>query len=220
MVTPSTTLVSTFAPLSRHSIIYNFGVDARGESLYKYVCLMIIIHRVTRNGKGSSFERKISYPSPHNRAERCVMTKQLRHETILRVVRQKAVANQQALQQELARAGISATQATLSRDLTELGLVKTSEGYKLPAQIGELPHASNTELRRMLREFMREATPANNLVVVKTPVGSANALGIALDKASLPEVVGTVAGDDTILVVTRSAATARSLRRKFMNLVQ
>ncbi len=147
------------------------------------------------------------------------MTKQLRHETILRLVRQRSVPNQQVLRQELEKNGITTTQATLSRDLSELGLVKTSEGYKLPAQLGETLHASNTELKRVLREFMREATAANNLLVVKTPVGSANALGIALDKASLPEVVGTVAGDDTILVVTRSAATARSLRKKFLNLV-
>ncbi len=115
--------------------------------------------------------------------------------------------------------GIQATQATLSRDLSELGLVKTGEGYKLPAQVGEMIPSSNSELKRMLREFMREATPASNLVVVKTPVGSANALGIALDNASLPEVVGTVAGDDTILVVTRSAATARGLRKKLLSLV-
>ncbi|MBZ5534457.1 MAG: ArgR family transcriptional regulator [Acidobacteriia bacterium] len=147
------------------------------------------------------------------------MTKQLRHEAILRLVRLKPVPNQQVLQQELRKVGLEATQATLSRDLSELGLVKTVEGYKLLAQVIEPPHASNSELRRMLREFMREATAANNLLVVKTPTGSANALGIALDNAALAEIVGTVAGDDTILVVTRSAATARSLRRKFFHLV-
>lgn len=147
------------------------------------------------------------------------MTKQLRLENILRLVRQKPIPNQLVLRQELSRLGLETTQATLSRDLSELGLVKTGEGYKLPAQVSETPHASNSELRQRLREFMREATAANNLLVVKTPTGSANALGIALDKASLPEIVGTVAGDDTILVVTRSAATARGLRKKFMNLV-
>jgi transcriptional regulator of arginine metabolism len=149
-----------------------------------------------------------------------LMSKQLRHETILRLVRQKPIANQQALQQELAKSGLHTTQATLSRDLSELGLVKTGDGYKLPAQITESFHATHSELKRMLREFMREATPANNLVVVKTPAGNANALGIALDNAALPEIVGTVAGDDTILVVTRSAATARSVQKKFLNLVR
>lgn len=147
------------------------------------------------------------------------MSKQLRHETILRLVRQKPIVNQQVLQQELHKVGFEATQATLSRDLSELGLLKTAEGYKLPAQVLEPTHATNSELRRMLREFMRDASAANNLLVVKTPTGSANALGIALDKAALPEIVGTVAGDDTILVVTRSAATARSLRKKFLHLV-
>lgn len=147
------------------------------------------------------------------------MSKQLRQETILRLVRQKPIVNQQVLQQELHKVGFEATQATLSRDLSELGLVKTAEGYKLPAQVLEPAHATNSELRRMLREFMRDASAANNLLVVKTPTGSANALGIALDKAALPEIVGTVAGDDTILVVTRSAATARSLRKKFLHLV-
>jgi transcriptional regulator of arginine metabolism len=147
------------------------------------------------------------------------MTKQLRHESILRLVRLKPILNQQILQQELHKLGFEATQATLSRDLSELGLIKTGEGYRLLAQAMESPHASNSELRRSLREYMREATAANNLLVVKTPTGSANALGSALDNAALSEIVGTVAGDDTILVVTRSAATARSLRRKFMNLV-
>jgi transcriptional regulator of arginine metabolism len=147
------------------------------------------------------------------------MSKQLRQETILKLVRQRPISNQEALQQELSRLGLQATQATLSRDLAELGLVKTTEGYKLPAQILEPAHGSNHELKHMLLEFMREATSANNLLVVKTPTGSANALAIALDKASLPEIVGTVAGDDTILVVTRSAATARVLRKKFLDLV-
>jgi len=147
------------------------------------------------------------------------MTKPLRQETILKLVRQAPIPNQHTLQQELRKAGLATTQATLSRDLSELGLVKTTDGYKLPAQVIDLPQSANGELKRTLREFMREASAANNLVVVKTPAGSANALSIALDKASLQEIVGTVAGDDTILVVTRSAATARSLRRKLLNWV-
>lgn len=147
------------------------------------------------------------------------MTKPLRQETILKLVRQAPIPNQHLLQVELKKAGLATTQATLSRDLAELGLVKTAEGYKLPAQVTELPPFANGDLKRVLREFLREASPANNLVVVKTPPGNANALGIALDKAALPEVVGTIAGDDTILVVTRSAATARSLRKKFLNWV-
>jgi transcriptional regulator of arginine metabolism len=147
------------------------------------------------------------------------MSKQLRQETILKLVRQRPISNQQVLQQELSRLGLQATQATLSRDLAEMGLLKTTEGYKLPAQILEPVHGSDHELKRMLREFMREATSANNLLVVKTPTGSANALAIALDKALLPEIVGTIAGDDTILVVTRSAATARVLRKKFLGLL-
>lgn len=147
------------------------------------------------------------------------MPKQLRQETILRLVRYKAITNQLALQHELRKTGIQTTQTTLSRDLADLGLVKTPEGYKRPAQIVPESSAPLNELKRMLREFMREAQAANNLVVVKTPTGSANALGIALDKAALTEIVGTVAGDDTILVVTRSASTARNLRKKFLNLV-
>jgi transcriptional regulator of arginine metabolism len=147
------------------------------------------------------------------------MSKQLRQETILKLVRQRPISNQQVLQQELSRLGLQATQATLSRDLAEMALLKTTEGYKLPAQILEPVHGSDHELKRMLREFMREATSANNLLVVKTPTGSANALAIALDKALLPEIVGTIAGDDTILVVTRSAATARVLRKKFLGLL-
>ena len=72
------------------------------------------------------------------------MTKQLRHETILRLVRHKPIPNQQALQQELQRLGLEATQATLSRDLSELGLVKTGEGYKLPAQVAEARNPGGT----------------------------------------------------------------------------
>lgn len=119
--------------------------------------------------------------------------------------------NQQELCKVLARRGFNVTQATLSRDLTELRLVKTSEGYVLPngdASASEpLPAVS-----RLVREFVRDIRRAQNLLVVKTIPGSAQPVAVAIDAEAWDEVVGTVAGDDTLLIIAGNNRNCRQLQ--------
>ncbi|MFA6032387.1 MAG: hypothetical protein WC889_05760 [Myxococcota bacterium] len=145
------------------------------------------------------------------------MTKRLRQEAILRLVRKQPVASQEALRVAIGRLGVQVTQATLSRDISELGLVKTPDGYCLPAQPGS-GHGTDVELKRVLREFMNEAVPAGNLVAVKTPAGAAGALGCALDRAEFTDIVGTLAGDDIVLIITKSQAVAARVCRRLQEL--
>jgi transcriptional regulator of arginine metabolism len=134
-----------------------------------------------------------------------VTTKAQRRHRIARLLESKAVGSQSHLVELLAAEGIDATQATVSRDLEELGAVKVrlpggDAVYALP----ELPThqvAPSDHLRRVLGEWVADITSSANLVVVRTPPGSAHVVGSALDRSGFPGVVGTVAGDDTVLVV-------------------
>jgi len=128
------------------------------------------------------------------------MTKLARHRAILEIVHQGPVASQEDLQRALHRRGCDVGQATLSRDIHELNLVKTADGYArlqvVPAAEPALPPVS-----RLVREFVLEVRPAQNLLVIKTAVGSAQPVAAALDAENWPETVGTIAGDDAILIV-------------------
>jgi len=112
----------------------------------------------------------------------------------------------------LARRGIQVTQATLSRDLNELRLVKTSEGYILPN--GDSSGEPLPDVSRLVQEFVREVRRAQNLLVIKTIPGSAQPVAVAIDAGSWDEVVGTVAGDDTLLIITGSNKNARMLQAR------
>lgn len=140
-------------------------------------------------------------------------TKTFRHGQILRLVAGERIANQEALRRRLAQQKLRVTQATLSRDLQELKLVKTAEGYKTPAAVPEEP-ATVPPLTRALREFLLDIRPAENLLVLKTPPGGAQALAAAVDGAKFPETAGTIAGDDTVLIITPSRKTRESLQKK------
>jgi transcriptional regulator of arginine metabolism len=151
-----------------------------------------------------------------------------RHQRILMLLGKKAVRRQSELQALLAAAGIPVNQATLSRDLRELGVVKGKDGYELPAA-GLPPGAAPSSLWHTVRAFLLSATAAQNLVVLKTPAGGAQALGLALDRATnlvaaahdgstLPGVLGTIAGDDTVLAICRDSARARALARNLLQL--
>ncbi len=142
------------------------------------------------------------------------MTKAYRQGQILRLVRTRAVRTQQELARQLRRLGIAATQVTLSRDIRELGLVKTPEGYR---QLR--PGAAGPSLAQLAAEFLHEVRAAQNLVVLKTSAGHANTVAVALDREEWPEIVGTVAGDDTILVVAPDARAARTVRQKLIKLM-
>jgi transcriptional regulator of arginine metabolism len=110
------------------------------------------------------------------------------------------------------------TQATLSRDLQELRLVKTHEGYKAPASVQEIS-APLPPLTRALNEFLVDIRPAENMLVLKTPPSGAQPLAAAVDGAKFPEIAGTIAGDDTVLIITANKKSRESLQRKIEALV-
>lgn len=128
------------------------------------------------------------------------MSKLIRHNRILELVSEAPISNQDELRRRLEKAGIEVTQATLSRDIKELGLVKTARGYAVPGA-DQGPEEPGPSLARVVREFVTEIREAQNLLVLKTTAGSAQTVGVALDDEQLPEIVGTIAGDDTVLIV-------------------
>ncbi len=134
-------------------------------------------------------------------------TKAHRQHRIAKLLADNAVTSQSQLVELLGTEGITATQATVSRDLEDLGAIKVRvPGGETVYAIPELPRAQlapEDHLRRVLGEWAVEVTASGNLVVVRTPPGSAHVVASALDRAGIPEIVGTVAGDDTLLVVAQ-----------------
>ena len=143
------------------------------------------------------------------------MTKSYRQGQILQLIQKRKIHTQEELAQELKQIGIAATQVTLSRDIRELGLAKTPEGYRQIAGAAPGPN-----LATLAAEFLHDVRQAQNLLVLRTSPGNANSVAVALDRAEWPEVVGTVAGDDTILVVLPDAETAQAVRRKLLGLLR
>lgn len=139
------------------------------------------------------------------------MNKSYRQGQILNLIRRQRIQTQEQLARELARLGIQTTQVTLSRDIRELGLVKTPSGYR---QVDEAARVRGPDFAAVATEFLLDVRVAQNLVVLKTSPGNANTLAAALDREEWPEVVGTIAGDDTVLVVAPDAATAEAIRDK------
>jgi len=139
------------------------------------------------------------------------MSKSFRQGQILKLIRSKSISTQDELARELKKMGISATQVTLSRDMRDLGVAKTPEGYR---QIGD--HEGGPTLATLAAEFVRDVRLAQNQVLLKTSPGHANSVAVALDDEEWPEVVGTLAGDDTILVISADHATAETVRNKFL----
>lgn len=146
------------------------------------------------------------------------MDKLYRRTQILELLQTGVVRTQTGLQRKLTRRGIRVTQATLSRDLEELGVVKTREGYRVPDSVAP-PVPPAPTLAVILKEFLREVRLASNLVVVKTHPGNAHTVAVALDAEQWPEVTGTVAGDDTIFIATPGARAASRIRKKILELL-
>lgn len=140
------------------------------------------------------------------------MTKLARQQTIIELAHHAPLPNQQELVKVLSRRGFQVTQATLSRDIHELRLVKTPEGYILPN--GDAPAEPLPAVSRVVREFVREVRRAQNLLVVKTVPGSAQPVAVAVDAEGWDEVVGTVAGDDTILIIAANNRKAKELQNR------
>jgi transcriptional regulator of arginine metabolism len=150
------------------------------------------------------------------------LSKAARQHRIGLLLESEAVTSQQQLVELLATADVEATQATVSRDLEEIGAVKvrTSGGDPVYA-VPELPKdrvVPGDHLRRVLGDWVVEVTSSANLVVVRTPPGSAHVVASALDRASLPEILGTVAGDDTIVVIATEEAGGRQVSRTLREL--
>ncbi len=141
------------------------------------------------------------------------MNKALRHRAILDVLRNGPITSQEDLQRALRKRGFKVGQATLSRDIRELNLSKSSSGYSLP-QGESAAGLTLPPVSRLVREFVLDAKAAQNLLVIKTIVGSAQPVAAALDEEEWPEAIGTIAGDDTILIVCLDKQGAKKLAQR------
>ena len=127
------------------------------------------------------------------------MSKLTRQQLILQLIENGKVANQEDLRRALARQGQQVTQATLSRDIHELGIVKTGNGYAVAREAAGEPALPSAE--RLVREFVLSVREAQNQLVLKTSIGSAQPVAAALDAVGWEEMLGSIAGDDTILII-------------------
>jgi transcriptional regulator of arginine metabolism len=150
------------------------------------------------------------------------LAKQQRQHRIAGLLERNAVTSQGQLVELLTADGVVATQATVSRDLEELGAIKVrAAGGDSVYAIPDLPKEQRTpedHLRRVLGDWVVEVASSHNLVVLRTPPGSAHVVASALDRAGLPAILGTVAGDDTILVVVAERATGKNVARELSQL--
>jgi len=150
------------------------------------------------------------------------LTKPQRQHRIQRLLEEHAVSTQEQLVDLLAVDGVVATQATVSRDLEDLGAIKVrvpggETVYAVPAMPKDAV-APEDHLRRVCSEWVVEVSHSHNLVVLRTPPGSAHVVGSALDRAGLPDVLGTVAGDDTLLLVVAERTTGKAVAKQISHL--
>lgn len=150
------------------------------------------------------------------------LTKPQRQHRIQRILEDNAVSTQEQLVELLSSDGVVATQATVSRDLEDLGAIKVRvPGGETVYAVPALPKdavAPDEHLRRVCSEWVVEVSHSHNLVVLRTPPGSAHVVGSALDRAGLPEVLGTVAGDDTLLLVAAESTTGQAVAHRISGL--
>jgi transcriptional regulator of arginine metabolism len=145
-----------------------------------------------------------------------------RQAVILDVIQRAPVKSQEQLRRSMRTAGFDVTQATLSRDIRELGLVKGgAEGaYQAPEQPAPNGNGAKSLLQRGLSEYLTRVDRVQQMLVLRTGAGQAQLLGVALDRARLPEIVGTIAGDDTILVIAPDVRRARSLVKRLETIAE
>jgi transcriptional regulator of arginine metabolism len=144
-------------------------------------------------------------------------TKAARHARIVELVRRAPIKSQTELAHMLADEGILVTQATLSRDLEELNAIKVSGAYLIPEDGTRLLRENfqgPARLLKLLRELLTSVDSSGNIAVLRTPPGAAQFLASALDRSGLSDVVGTIAGDDTIFVVARDVSGGKALADK------
>jgi transcriptional regulator of arginine metabolism len=146
-----------------------------------------------------------------------------RQKAIADLIRAEPLGSQEEVTARLAGLGFTVTQATVSRDLDQIGAVKVKRGgstsYALPEQLGDSDWAA-ARLQRILAEWVVSIEAAGNLLVIRTPPGSAHLVGLALDQAKLDEVAGTICGDDTLFVAVRDGVAAGLRGSRFRKLSQ
>lgn len=142
--------------------------------------------------------------------------KERRQNALAQIIRSDVVSSQGDLADRLAAKGFAVTQATVSRDLEQIGAVKARRAgrlsYVLPDEVRD---SSGPRLESMLRQWVSSIDVAMNMVVMKTPPGSAHLIGVALDKSDMDKIVGTICGDDTLFVACRSTSAAKALAAQF-----
>ena len=134
-----------------------------------------------------------------------------RQRALAEVIRSGPRASKEELVQQLLTLGYAATQATVSRDLDQIGAVRVRRDGRLSYALPDEAPAAGSRLVAVFRDFVRSVEPAGNLIVIRTPPGSAHLVGVVLDEASIDQVVGTICGDDTIFIACATAAAAGSL---------
>jgi transcriptional regulator of arginine metabolism len=148
-----------------------------------------------------------------------MVMKARRKAAILELVDKEAITSQEQLRERLRGLGIEATQATLSRDIQELGLVKrAADGAYRRAAAEAVPGDAQAALRRAVEEYLRTQETVQQLLVLRTDPGQAQPLAAAIDRARVPEIAGTIGGDDTILVICRSATEAAEIAGRFQTM--
>jgi len=147
------------------------------------------------------------------------MSKSYRQGQILKLIRAKSIYTQDELATELKAQGIAATQVTLSRDLRDLKLVKTANGYQ-ELSTPEIDNDVTPHLGGLISSFLRDARVAQNQVVLKTDPGHASIIAVALDDEDWSEVVGTIAGDDTVLIIATDSTSAAKLRQRLLRFLE
>jgi transcriptional regulator of arginine metabolism len=147
--------------------------------------------------------------------------KERRQRAIADLIRANALSSQEELADRLGSLGFAVTQATISRDLEQIGAVKVRRAGQLSyAFPEEVRNGASPRLAAVFRDWVRSVEPAGNLVVIRTPPGSAHLVGVVLDQSELPEIAGTICGDDTIFVACRALAEAEALSVKLRGELQ
>ncbi|MBN1566534.1 MAG: arginine repressor [Acidobacteria bacterium] len=146
------------------------------------------------------------------------MSKRARQGKILEVTRKRQVHSQEELSSILRQEGIDVTQATLSRDIRELGLVKMRAGYRISEE--SHPVLPDEMLRRAFKQFVVRTDVSGNIVMIKTSPGNAHSVGVVLDAAQWPEMLGTVAGDDTVFILLRNGRYGKKVLGRIQDLCE
>ena len=152
----------------------------------------------------------------YDNSQFCMVMKARRQAALLEIIGREPIRNQEQLRSRMRARGFDVTQATLSRDIKDLGLVKRSAdgAYQLQGAEAAVPASAGVALQRAMAEYASGVTCVEQLIVLRTGAGQAQPLAAAIDRAKLENVVGTLAGDDTILVVSRDSRQAKALARQ------